>query len=241
MAEKLVVLLVSEQTVPNVQFLKCFFENHTETVDLLFISTEKMEEKKKSHFIRSAIEYFPHHIAEIKIIEVNENSMDDLENKTVGTLNKWQHNSFVVNITGGTKLMSLATYAYFQNKTNCWMFYQPLNQSLQQLFPEYKEYEITEFLTIKEYMKAHGIIFTYDNSCVKDYGFNKTVYKKIIEPNHNLISKLVSMQNNNYFKSPDNYPLNLKNTDEEKFKKENGERIDKNKVLKLVSDFGFDT
>ena len=51
--ESLIVLLVSEQTLPNIQFLKWIdSQKKSEEYKILFISTEKMEKKAKigNHF-----------------------------------------------------------------------------------------------------------------------------------------------------------------------------------------------
>ena len=242
MAEKLVILLVSEQTVPNVQFLKWFFKNNRETVDILFISTEKMENKKKSHDIIEAILLSETHIAKWNKICVDENSLDDFENKVDSLLSEWNHSAFAVNITGGTKIMSLSAYTYFQDKENCEIFYQPLNQPLQRLFPEHAEFGISELLNLKEYMTAHGIVFSTTNKCVKEYDYNKNVYESVIRDNRKLISPLVEMQNNAYLKNifKRKNSLNLKQVPDEKFTTQDGKLLDKNLVCDVVSKFGFD-
>jgi len=241
---KLIVILVSEQTVPNVQFLKWFFKNNHETVDVLFISTEKMEAKKKSHDIIEAISLSETHISEWKKVCVDENSLEDFESKANALLSEWTHSSFVVNITGGTKIMSLAAYAYFQDRENCEMFYQPLNRNLQRIFSDsgYMEFEISELLTLKEYMLAHGIDFKYDNFCVKDYEYNKNVYMNIIKDNREFISPLVAMQNNSYFRNvfKRRDSLNLEQISDDKFVTPDGNLLDKLAVCETVSKFGFD-
>ena len=57
MSNDLIITLVSEQTIPNVQFLKWYLKNNLHTVDLLFISTRKMEDKNKSSDIKKTLDY----------------------------------------------------------------------------------------------------------------------------------------------------------------------------------------
>lgn len=48
MEKTLIISLISEQTVPNIQFMKWYWNEHISLQsDLLFISTEEMEKKRK--------------------------------------------------------------------------------------------------------------------------------------------------------------------------------------------------
>ena len=246
MAETLITLLVSEQTVPNVLFLKWFFTNHKQTVDILFVSTEKMEEKRKSLNIIEALECSNPHIANWKVIKVDENSIDDIDKKIDTKLSEWKHDSFIVSITGGTKIMSLATYAYFDEKENCQIFYQPLNQNLQKIFPEHEEYSLPDYLiTIEEYMMAHGIEFKSNNTCIRDYLYNKKIYENLIQDNHNIIALMNKLQNFKKFKKKmeKGKPIDLTSLSDDFFFKSEKEPIDKYEqyeIFKLISKFDFD-
>lgn len=242
MAETLITLLISEQTVPNVLFLKWFLCKHKQTFDILFVSSEKMEGKRKSLNIINAIESSETHIANWKVIKVDENSIDDIDKKLDSTLSAWKHASFIVSITGGTKIMSLAAYAFFNEKENCQIFYQPLNQNLQKIFPEHEEFCIQNLINLDEYMKAHGIQFKSDNKCTHDYDYNRTVYKSVIEPNCESIKPIIALQNNSYFsnifKRKDLIDFNL--IPEDKFKTPEGNQINKETVCDTILKFGFD-
>lgn len=242
MSKKLIVLLISEQTVPNIQFLKWFFKNNLQTVDLLFISTQKMEAKGKTEHTKNALSYLEKYIEEQKTICVDENSINDIKEKTDKLISTWEHDSYTVSITGGTKIMSLSTFDYFRNKANCEIFYQPLNQNLQRIFPCYEEFSVSEILDLEEYMKAHGIQFKFDNNCTRDYDYNSTVYKSVIEQNRESIKPIIAMQNNSYFsnifKRKDKIDFEL--IPEDKFKTPEGSLISKETVCDTILKFGFD-
>lgn len=242
MEKKLIVILVSEQTVPNVQFLKWYFKNYLQTVDLLFVSTSKMEEKQKSGNILKALEYLSKYINESKVVCVNENSIDDLKEKVRKLLSEWEHSSFAVSITGGTKIMSLASYDFFKEQENCEIFYQPLNQNLQKLYPAYADFSVSQLLTLEEYMKAHGISFKYNNKCLMNYEFNSTVYEKVIKDNRDAIKPIIALQNNSYFKNifKRKDSVNLLQVPDEKFVTPEGNPINKDEVIDAVKAFGLD-
>lgn len=241
MTDTLLVLLVSDQTIPNVQFLKWFFTNRLQTVGVLFISTQKMETNNKSECTLNAVANLGKWISNKETITVDENSIDDIQTKISQVIEKIKPKKIVVNITCGTKMMSLATYNYFKAKSNCEIYYQPITSSLQKIYPTNETYANPE-ITIEEYMKAHGIEFKPDNTCVMNYDYNKDVYEKIIKDNHEKIKPIVSMQNNSYFKNifKRKDSIDFTQIPDEKFVTEKGSKTNKEEVLEVIKNFGFD-
>ena len=242
MTDSLIIILVSDQTVQNVQFLKWYFRSNLQTIDLLFVSTDKMEEKQKSYCIQNALDYTAKYINESKTICVKENSLSDVKEKLSKITGSWQHKNYIVNITGGTKIMSLAAYEFFSTFDNSRIFYQPIAKDLEQIFPEQKEFEVKELLTLEEYMKAYGISFRYDNECLMNYDFNKTIYEKIIKDNRESLKPIVAMQNNSYFKNifKRKDSVDFTQIPDEKFVTPEGNKIEKSTVLETLSNFPFD-
>ena len=198
---KLIITLVSEQTIPNVQFLKWYFSNNLRTVDLLCISTKKMEQKNKSLYTKNALSYLEKFISNTETIIVEENNIDDIKEKLNGFMSKNHYQSIVSNITGGTKVMSLALYECACTLQNSEIFYQPIGEDLQKLFPNKENFSVSELLTLDEYMSANGISYKTDNNCTKDYEYNKCVYDLVIEPNRDFIKGFNALQNNPWFKN----------------------------------------
>lgn len=242
MADTLITLLISDQTIQNVQFLKWYFRNNLQTIDLLFVSTEKMEEKQKSYCIQNTLDYTAKYIEKSNIICVKENSLSDVKEQISKQIASWNHKNYVANITGGTKLMSLAAYEYFSKLENSKIFYQPIAKNLEQIFPEQKDFEVKELLTLQEYMKAYGISFKFDNECLMNYDFNKIVYENIIKDQRDCIKTIVAMQNNSYFKNifKRKDTVSFSQIPEDKFITPEGKLIDKNQVLDTISKFPFD-
>ncbi|MBK8043620.1 MAG: hypothetical protein IPK21_13760 [Haliscomenobacter sp.] len=93
------ILLISEQTLPNVLFLKQFgpFERH------VFLTTDKMETQGRSDWIIQAAGIDPGSVQRLPI---------DPENATVGhqmlERQDWHTGSdYLIHLTGGTKMMAL--------------------------------------------------------------------------------------------------------------------------------------
>lgn len=242
MSATLIVMLVSEQTIPNVQFLKWYLSNNSQAVDLLFVSTKEMEEKEKTKYTQHTLNNLAK-IKSVRTICVDENSLPDVREKLKKTIAELKYDNFVVNITGGTKIMSLAAYEYFYNRSDVQLFYQPIGQELQQLVPEYKKFSVKELLTLDEYIKAHGIEYRSNNKCIKSYEFNQSVYERVIKGNRDIINQLVSMQRTKYFK---NYfkrktYIDLEQISEDKLQTEKNEPISRNAVCKIVDSLEFDS
>lgn len=154
------VSLVSEQTVPNILAIWQF-----EPEKLLFVSTEEMQRKEKVLDILAAANR-----RMMNPYELGENAesivvLEDSLSQGLRTLEKWiqgkEDEDFIVNLTGGTKLMSIAVFEFFKNYESK-MIYIPINKN---------EY-ITPFpirspkppkplkdrLTVDEYLCAYGLV-----------------------------------------------------------------------------------
>ncbi len=241
MKNTILVNLVSDQTLPNVQFIKWYFKENPENLKVLFISTKKMEEKQKSDCIKKALSSLNKFI-EWETIQTDENDLNKTCKLLENYFEKSDYKKTVVNITGGTKLMSLAVFNFFNGKDNCKIYYQPIGKSLQELYPEAHKYDIFELLTLEEYLYANGITFSVSNECVKDWNFNKSAYDLYIKENRADIAGLVALQNTSYFKNVfkrKNF-LDLTEVEEEKFLVKDFPIVSKERVLSLVKVFGFD-
>jgi len=154
--KRCLVSLVSDQTIPNV-LVALHFRPDT----LLFLTTESMEEKKKTDAILQCLsmrglDYSERHWK----VYVKEDSLLNIEQE----LARWSQNQeeefdYIVNLTGGTKLMSIAAYDYFQAFGSS-MIYVPIpkNEFLTP-FPKRRPKApeaLKERLTVCEYLTAYG-------------------------------------------------------------------------------------
>lgn len=151
--KKILISLVSDQTIPNIQLIKEFRQ---EVDEFWFISTNKMEKETYSRsdaIIRSAMISK----AKCRVMLVNPNALSDIEN----TILKFASPSYeyIVNITGGNKLMSIATLNIFREFTSR-ILYIPIGTSFyRQIYPriEKPEFQFSENLKVVEYILAYGL------------------------------------------------------------------------------------
>ena len=106
--KKILVNLISDQTIPNVEFIKDFGSK----VDAyLFITSQSMENRGIRAWITDTCR-----IPKEKILEpvlVNEFSFKDIETKLNERVN--DEDEYYLNLTGGTKIMVIAVFEFFKN------------------------------------------------------------------------------------------------------------------------------
>ncbi|GHV17636.1 hypothetical protein AGMMS49938_18520 [Fibrobacterales bacterium] len=148
--ESLAIVLVSEQTIPNVLFLKWFLEKNISEKKVLFVSTDKMENRKKSESIKKVFGNI-----ETDTIIVDENSVLKIQEK-LKECDVSNYEEILVNITGGNKLMSSAAFLFFRDKAK--IYYQEFSNTnaLIDLKTD-KKIELNQKITLKEYFAAYGI------------------------------------------------------------------------------------
>lgn len=168
---RIIVSLVSDQTIPNVLFLK---ENEGKFDKLIFITSKIMESRGKTQSIllASGLMNFPED--KVKILEVEEDQIyliQKLLGETVKDFIK-DEDDFIVNLTGGTKIMSIGIYDFFRER-GAEIFYLPIGKNLiRQIFPRKNipiEINITTRLDVEFYFKAHAVNYNKPSAIKETY------------------------------------------------------------------------
>lgn len=196
-----IVILISEQTIPNLMFLKWLLSNNGGGIlELFCVTTEYMEQKNKIQAIQKALGEMNGLFSKITPITVDENDLEEIIKKIEVQFSDLPiYDEIHVNITGGTKIMSIACYEVFKNKENTVLYYQPVNKPMQILNSKMSKYSIEVPITIKEYLDAYNVAYKIDNICVKDWNYNQAVLP-IVENMTNERSIYLELQNNEYFR-----------------------------------------
>lgn len=147
--------LVSDQAIPSVLFTK---EMNPSGL-FYFITTSKMESKNASEKIALALNLTS---ANIKVIEVLEDSLVDIEDKLQKSISIEDDDEILVNITGGTKIMSLGVFNFFARLGTAKIYYLPIGKNeLLQVFPLRKNtmMPLSARINLEEYLTAYGVEF----------------------------------------------------------------------------------
>lgn len=168
---KTLVSLVSQQTIPNVLFIR----EHSDCDRYLFISTKKMESLGQTAAIIKASQISSD---VCKTIEVDENSVSDIKEK-LKLLEYPDDETFIVNLTGGTKIMSIAIHDFFLSEKSNEMYYLPIDRNLSlKVFPVVRNIEssVQVRLDLEDYLTAYSINFpdaswSSKNALTKEYRY----------------------------------------------------------------------
>jgi hypothetical protein len=143
----ILVSLISDQAIPNLEMIK------EKPVDAyLFILTEQMKEKLSWLKVAAGLK----DSSIIQELIVDAFSFEDIDKKLSAIVSDDHH--YLVNLTGGTKIMSLAVSDFFKD-IDCELFYIPgKNDSYVRIFPGIKKPYISfkTKITLEEYVLAYG-------------------------------------------------------------------------------------
>ncbi len=157
------VLSVSEQSIPNILFMKKF---ESEYDFLLIISSKEMEETFKSDILLN----FTSKEKNTQKIIVDANDFNDVYLKlSQCSFNMYDH--FRVNLTGGTKMGSLAVYEYFSHFANARQYYIPFGRNEYYMINPGNSSQYSELdyrLSVNEYLMAYDTRITNESSLVAD-------------------------------------------------------------------------
>ncbi len=150
----ILISLISDQTIPNLLLIKelegCYDQ-------MVFISTLVMESSGKSKWIEEAAGIEK---GSISRIIVEENDWTDIGDKLQAF--PWPKDArFIVNQTGGTKVMTLAVYEYFACNNNQ-IVYIPIGQNhYEELYPRRDQNPviISYRINLQAYLMSHGLYF----------------------------------------------------------------------------------
>lgn len=168
--KKILVSLISEQTIPNI-IVAAYYKPDI----LWFISTERMERERKTECVENTLglKGLLSSTKDIKKIIVDQDSLTDCMNKIEGLIEEVSDEvEYMVNITGGNKVMALAAYEIFRETGQKVLInYIPLGKNeLVQVFPRerpLKICEIRERLNLEEYLCSYGFAIQNKNNLEK--------------------------------------------------------------------------
>ncbi|MFW5892221.1 MAG: Card1-like endonuclease domain-containing protein [Bacteroidota bacterium] len=166
------ILLVSDQNIPNLFFFKKYAEQADEVV---FVTTKQMLEKQKVRHLMDAASM--HAFKTSEVILPDESDQATMEK---ALLNRFSSDDqYLVNLTCGTKMMFMVTYNFFR-KLNSQLFYIPIGKHyfIQMGSEEPETIPITEQVNVREYLNSHGIYYQPTQEPLSDIRFLKALLRE---------------------------------------------------------------
>ncbi|MDR1975196.1 MAG: DUF1887 family protein [Bacteroidales bacterium] len=189
--KNLLVTLISDQPAPNIQFIK---EKGNVKTDFLFISTKEMEKKGVRKWIMNVC-----NISKEKTVIVdNAFSLNEIEEKLSNeTYDKYEN--IYVNVTGGTKIMSMGVTDFFKKNGKANIYYLT-GQDCWHLFPIEKRWSdrLKDNITLEEYIESYGFRMEKESMSGISPDYTKKFFQKFLnfgEKEWSIIGKLRERRN----------------------------------------------
>ncbi len=193
------ISLVSEQSIPNLQFIK-EFEDRVDR--FIFISTRKMEPVGASRtewIIQAAgIQERP-----IERLITDPHSISQVV-QMLSNIGLSEEDEYLVNITCGTKLMAIAAFGFFGSYPKARIYYSFIEEnSYRQVHPHinHAEKEFTHELSMKEYMTSYGLEISFAGHDLTDNRVSHELMEECFEHNNN-VNHIPRIKDSRHYRSP---------------------------------------
>ena len=169
MSLQIILSLVSEQTLPNVLFIKA----HPQADVFWFVETAKTKKQLKGAAVRQACQ-LPEDKSFTTEVEADSFKFNLPES--------WKLNdddTMLINLTCGTKMMSLSVYEYFKERNNTRFFYIPVDNSEARNIITGETFKLPE-VDVNTYLTAHGFTCLHGKSNKQQKKLSYTLFEQVI-------------------------------------------------------------
>lgn len=177
---KILVSIISEHLIPNYHLFLHFTNDIDEHV---LITTSKMES-----YATNFVELLNPEKKVSKLI-LDDFSNFETVNKNLINSNLAIENEYIVNITGGTKIISLAVFNYFRERKSLIYYVAIGTNSCQQIYPNQKlPEEFNHQLSLIDYLSLYGFSIEKSNKLFKNPSDTKQLFAKVETQKYNALS-----------------------------------------------------
>ena len=170
---KTIVSIISEQTIPNYLFIKEMFLPGD---SLMFISSDKY--KERIDWIVKTLDYrLPCEVVKVIFPAEGEERWLDMQEQLGNVLSKDRY--YVVNLTGGTKYMSLLVQHVFEQFGNSEFAYIPYPKNCILIPGRNEALPLKYRLNVREYLSNYNVSYT-EKTLTKDAFYTSVFFDKFI-------------------------------------------------------------
>lgn len=217
--KKIIVSIISEQSVPNMVLIK----NNQDADKFINIVTAKAQKDNYIANFYEALKFSMNDILDKFIdIQVNETKPADIMKKLEeygGLFN--ESKAIFINITGGTKILSIFTYRFFDMKyrDKCHFFYMDIYTSSTSFIEiskvatddVYAEVPMTAYsLSLEEYLRSYGVEIVKEDPLTPKLGYKeaKSVMDEFATDKYNeVILRLIHLKKADNMGNDDSFDL----------------------------------
>ena len=158
--KRVLVSILSDHLIPNYLFIK---EMRGQFNELLFIDTPYVEERQIAAHLEQALGKEENSVP--RVVVESDCYQEGLQ--TLEKANLSQDVYYMVNLTGGTKIMSLMVFDFFR-KLNSSFCYIPIGKNTYCNIRDEQMLPLQYRISLKEYFTLYGLKFECDNRLLKD-------------------------------------------------------------------------
>jgi len=151
------VSLISENLLPNFLFIKEFTNKYD---SLIFLTTQSMSNQSLPSRLEKALNVEAKSSIRITVSEDNFSSIFE----KLAAFSPNSEDTFIVNVTGGTKIMSLAAYNFFSQYKNASFYYVPIGKNKIVNVNTATSTPISYKINLDEYLALLGFHFEHSTS-----------------------------------------------------------------------------
>ena len=177
--KKILVSILSEHVVPNYLFIKEMKGNFDE---LLFVTTPKVAALQRGRQIERALR---REELSVKRVEVESDDYQSIM-RTLGEECTGVEHSYIVNLTGGTKMMSLAVHDFFMKVEHHAFYYIPIGRNVWYNLEDGMPHPIAYRLKLNEYLTLYGLNYTAEPEMLQSEEESVRLFDKVKAKNFHL-------------------------------------------------------
>jgi len=185
---RVIISILSEHLVPNFLFIK---EVANDDDILVLISTEYTQKQNIAERLEKALGLQSN---DIERVQVQNDDFDHTMKALEAADFNWQ-DEYIVNLTGGTKIMSIATYEFFKDmrdshQAKVRFVYVPFGDNSYCNLDDEQSHPFTTQITLKEYFYMYGINYQSETNLLKSENTTFDLFNKVKQKNFILLGKM---------------------------------------------------
>lgn len=176
--KRLLISILSDYLEPNFLLIKELEGNYDE---LVFITTRKTRKTMKDVWLLRALNIADSKVRRIEVIEDDVNVIQ----KALVEAKFSKDDTYYVNITGGTKVMSIAVYNFFSH-FNALSYYVPVDRNeIRDMDGKQQPIELRYRMNLKEYFTLYGLYYEPKNTLLYPFKQAQVLFEKMKLANFN--------------------------------------------------------
>lgn len=186
---RILISILSDYLQPNFLLIKELKDQYDK---LIFMTTPEMKKKKKDVFLEKALGLPENSTKRIFVVE---DDFDYIKKE----LNGQQFNDaddYILNITGGTKVMSIVVYEYFQKK-KAKFYYVPIGKNIIKDLQTEQTIQLQYRLNLSEYLTLNSLRYESDNTLLCDAQTTYSFFNELKKRNFQINYRIKNAHNEN--------------------------------------------